>query len=169
MSQFIYSDHLWNKRLPSHLEGPHACSTAVACAALGALKGIGSFGEEETAFNLYRFYETARERLLCLTSSVTSIWDQNKQGRGEFQMQLCEWTGRRLNGVNVLLSADVLVRLRVACHLPDAHSIFDVLKLQTQVLTGDGQHSASLSGPRFWNKLVERQTNVGIKKEVWRN
>lgn len=58
------------------------------------------------------------------------------------------------DSVNVLLSADVLVLLRVAGHFADADAILDVFELQTQVLTGDGQHGSSLSGACLWIQLV---------------
>lgn len=64
-------------------------------------------------------------------------------------------------GVNVLLSADVLVLLRVARHLANTNSILDVFELQAQVLTHDGQHGSSLSGSRLWKQLVGRTNERG--------
>lgn len=74
--------------------------------------------------------------------------------------------GKTSDGVNVLLSADELVLLRDALHLPDADSAYDVFELQTQVLTGDGQHGPSLSGPRLRVQLAERQNNKTFSKFI---
>lgn len=65
------------------------------------------------------------------------------------------------DSVNVLLSTDVLVLLRVAGHLADADSALDVFELQTQVLARDGQHGPSLPGPRLRRQLVGRTNERG--------
>lgn len=63
----------------------------------------------------------------------------------------CRW-----DGVNLLLSADVLVLLRVAGHLANADSVLDVFELQTQVLSRDGEHGSSLPGACLWRQLLGR-------------
>lgn len=62
---------------------------------------------------------------------------------------------------HLLLSADVLLLLGEAGHLPDADSILDVFELQAQVLPGDGQHGTPLPGARLWEQLGERPNQSG--------
>ena len=96
-------------------------------------------------------------RLVCMrTQSVShQFWTKERM-----EVESLRVSGRRQevkrDSVNVLLSTDVLVLLRVAGHLADADSILDVSELQSQVLTGDGQHGSSLPGPRLWKQLVGR-------------
>lgn len=60
---------------------------------------------------------------------------------------------------HLLLSADVLVLLGEAGHLPDADPVLDVFELQAQVLPGDGQHGAPLPGARLREQLWGGRAN----------
>lgn len=66
----------WTARLDS--------AAAVPYTAQGALKGIGSVTEEETAFNLYRFYETMSEGEIVVLNAQCHI-DMGLEQAGEVE------------------------------------------------------------------------------------
>lgn len=65
----------------------------------------------------------------------------------------------------VLLSADVLLLLRLARHFADANSILNVPELQAQVLASDGQHGTPLSGSRLWIQLKGEEKDKTMRLE----
>lgn len=76
----------------------------------------------------------------------------------------------RWESVNILLSADVLVLLRVAGHFSDADAVLDVFELQAEVLARDGQHGSPLPGARLWIQLVGRTDERGhMLAWTWRS
>lgn len=114
----------------------HICMDSVC--RLKVTKQLGAFCDESVLFESRKqrltfagFMKQRSESVLCLVLGVTSILDKSKQGNRVRHTKAfkgmdgrCE---RRIN-VNVLLSTDVLVLLRVACHFSNANSVLNVFE-----------------------------------------